>query len=231
MQHQHVLLPSRELPSRQLSSRPRKQRCRSWLLRAVIVGLVSTLVAVQAPGVASAAQTTPDAIEDSGFNRAALNALHHHRQVVRERRLAERRAARLERQRLSRWVMPIRGSTLSAGFGEAGSMWSSGYHTGQDFAAPYGTPVHAASSGTITFAGWSGAYGNKVEITHPDGNQTWYAHMSEFAQTSGSVEPGDVIGYVGCTGNCFGYHLHFEFHPLGGAATDPMIWLDSQGAF
>ena len=110
-------------------------------------------------------------------------------------------------------------------------MWSSGYHTGQDFLAPYGTPVMAAGTGTISFAGWSDAYGNKIEITHADGNQTWYAHMSEFAQTSGTVAPGDVIGYVGCTGNCFGNHLHFEFHPGGGAATDPMAWLNSRGAF
>ena len=109
-------------------------------------------------------------------------------------------------------------------------MWSSGYHTGQDFTAPYGTPVLAAGAGTITFAGWSDAYGNKIEITHPDGNQTWYAHMSSLERTSGTVAPGDVIGYVGCTGNCFGDHLHFEFHPGGGAAVDPMPWLRSHGA-
>ena len=153
------------------------------------------------------------------------------RELIRERHeRAKRRAARQERRDLSRWIVPINGATLSAPFGEAGSAWSSGYHTGQDFSAPYGTPVLAAGAGTITFAGWSDAYGNKIEITHPDGNQTWYAHMSSFARTSGSVVAGDVIGYVGCTGNCFGNHLHFEFHPGGGAATDPMDWLRSQGA-
>jgi murein DD-endopeptidase MepM/ murein hydrolase activator NlpD len=154
------------------------------------------------------------------------------RELRRERReQAQQRADRQERRELSQWVLPVSGATWSSSFGEAGSMWSSGYHTGQDFLAPYGTPVMAAGSGTITFAGWSDAYGNKIEITHPDGNQTWYAHMSEFAQTSGTVAPGDVIGYVGCTGNCFGNHLHFEFHPGGGAAADPMAWLNSQGAF
>jgi murein DD-endopeptidase MepM/ murein hydrolase activator NlpD len=154
------------------------------------------------------------------------------RELRQERReQAQRRADRQERRELSQWVLPVSGATWSSSFGEAGSMWSSGYHTGQDFLAPYGTPVMAAGSGTITFAGWSDAYGNKIEITHPDGNQTWYAHMSEFAQTSGTVAPGDVIGYVGCTGNCFGNHLHFEFHPGGGAAADPMAWLNSQGAF
>jgi murein DD-endopeptidase MepM/ murein hydrolase activator NlpD len=157
--------------------------------------------------------------------RAALEL----RQERREQ--AQRRADREERRELSRWVLPVNGATWSASFGEAGSMWSSGYHTGQDFLAPYGTPVMAAGSGTITFAGWSDAYGNKIEITHADGDETWYAHMSEFAQTSGTVAPGDVIGYVGCTGNCFGNHLHFEFHPGGGAATDPMAWLRSQGTY
>ena len=119
---------------------------------------------------------------------------------------------------------------MSASFGEAGSSWSSGYHTGQDFTAPYGTPVFAASGGTITFAGWSDSYGNKIEITHPDGNQTWYAHLASLEQTGGTVKPGQVIGYVGCTGNCYGNHLHFEFHPGGGEATDPMAWLSQRGA-
>jgi murein DD-endopeptidase MepM/ murein hydrolase activator NlpD len=150
------------------------------------------------------------------------------RQERRER--AERRADRAERRALAQWVMPISGAGWSAPFGQQGSMWSSGYHTGQDFTAPYGTSVVAASGGTITFAGWSDAYGNNIEITHPDGNQTWYAHLSDFAQTSGTVAPGDVIGYVGCTGNCYGNHLHFEFHPGGGEAADPISWLRSQGA-
>jgi murein DD-endopeptidase MepM/ murein hydrolase activator NlpD len=126
--------------------------------------------------------------------------------------------------------MPINGAGWSASFGTAGSAWSSGYHTGQDFTAPTGTPVMAASGGTITFAGWSDAYGNKIEITHSDGNQTWYAHLDSLERTSGTVHPGDVIGYVGCTGNCYGSHLHFEFHPGGGTATDPVAWLSTHGA-
>lgn len=150
------------------------------------------------------------------------------RQERRER--ARERAARAAARQFEQWVSPISGASLSAYFGEAGSSWSSGYHTGQDFTAPYGTPVVAASGGTVTFAGWSDAYGNKIEITHPDGNQTWYAHMSSLERTSGTVEPGQVIGYVGCTGNCYGNHLHFEFHPGGGEAADPMAWLRQHGA-
>ncbi len=156
--------------------------------------------------------------------RQQRERLQERRQQVRER------ADRAQQREFTRWVMPINGAGWSASFGESGSMWSSGFHTGQDFTAPTGTPVMAASGGTITFAGWSDAYGNKIEITHPDGNQTWYAHMSALKVTGGTVQPGEVIGYVGCTGNCFGTHLHFEFHPGGGAAADPVAWLRKQGA-
>jgi YD repeat-containing protein len=163
------------------------------------------------------------------------------RALRQERR--ERRAAREERQerrqearaaaraaaRAPHWVMPVAGG-WSASFGESGSMWSSGSHTGQDWTAPPGTPVVAVSDGTITSATWSDAYGNIIEITHPDGDQSWYAHLSEFERSSGTVSPGDVIGYVGCTGNCFGDHLHFEYHPGGGDAADPVAWLRKHGA-
>ena len=69
---------------------------------------------------------------------------------------------------------------LTAGFGDYG-LWSSS-HTGQDFAAPYGTTVHAVGDGKIIFAAYDGAYGNKIAIQHPDGTVTWYAHMSAFLQ-------------------------------------------------
>ena len=150
------------------------------------------------------------------------------REQRRERRQEARAAARAA-ARAPQWVMPVTGAGWSASFGEAGSSWSSGYHTGQDFTAPSGTPVLAVSDGTITSATWSDAYGNIIEITHPSGDQSWYAHMSGFERTSGSVSAGDVIGYVGCTGNCFGNHLHFEYHPGGGEAADPIAWLNRNG--
>ncbi|MCZ3388200.1 MAG: M23 family metallopeptidase [Actinomycetia bacterium] len=152
------------------------------------------------------------------------------RQQRQERRAKAQAAARAER-RAPEWVMPVPGAGMSAYFGEAGSAWSSGYHTGQDFTAVAGTPVHAVGSGTITSATWSDAYGNIIEITHANGDQSWYAHMSSFERTSGSVSAGDVIGYIGCTGNCFGTHLHFEYHPGGGEAADPLPWLRRNGAY
>ena len=149
---------------------------------------------------------------------------------ARQERRAEARAAARAAARAPQWVFPVPGAGWSASFGESGSMWSSGHHTGQDFTAPSGTPVHAVSAGTITSATWSDAYGNIIEITHPNGDQSWYAHMSGFAQTSGPVSAGEVIGYVGCTGNCFGNHLHFEYHPGGGGAADPVAWLQRNDA-
>lgn len=91
--------------------------------------------------------------------------------------------------------------------------------------------MHAVGPGTITSAAYDGAYGNLVVITHADGSESWYAHMSGFGRTSGSVKGGDVIGYVGCTGNCYGNHVHLEYHPGGGDAADPLPWLHSNGAY
>lgn len=149
----------------------------------------------------------------------------------RQQRRADARAAARAAERARSWTLPVAGAGWSASFGESGSAWSSGHHTGQDFTAPSGTPVHAVGPGTITSAAYNGSYGNLVVITHADGSESWYAHMSGFERTSGSVAAGDVIGYVGCTGNCYGDHVHLEYHPGGGDAADPLPWLRSNGAY
>lgn len=149
--------------------------------------------------------------------------------VVRERLAAatERRAERRAAQR-DRWVMPIYAFTWSAGYGEPGSMWSSGYHTGQDWTTDYGTPVYADHAGRVSTE-WSDAYGNKLVISHPDGSQAWYGHLDGYARSSGWVHAGQLVGYVGCTGNCYGPHLHFEIHLPDGSDTDPVVWLRQHG--
>lgn len=124
-------------------------------------------------------------------------------------------------------VMPLpKGSyRLSATFGQPGSMWSSGYHTGQDFGASQGTAVLAAADGLVVFAGPGGRYGSLIEIAHSDGIQTWYAHLSAIGVRVGTrVRAGARIGAVGSTGNSTGPHLHFEVR-LAGRAVDPMPWL------
>lgn len=84
-------------------------------------------------------------------------------------------------------------------------------HTGVDFAAPAGTSIYAWKDGIVTFAGWSGGYGNFVTIQHEDGYVSRYAHCSELLVEEGQVVKKDeTIAYVGSTGNSTGYHLHFE---------------------
>jgi murein DD-endopeptidase MepM/ murein hydrolase activator NlpD len=98
-------------------------------------------------------------------------------------------------------------------------------HAGIDIGVPYGTPIHAAASGTIVLAGWTGGYGNYTCIDHGGGLATCYGHQSSYAASSGAqVSQGQVIGYVGNTGHSFGAHLHFEVR-INGNPVDPLGYL------
>jgi peptidoglycan DL-endopeptidase CwlO len=119
-------------------------------------------------------------------------------------------------------IWPVDGPVVS-GFG---MRWGR-MHEGIDIAVPAGTPIRAADAGTVVLVqseAESGGYGNFTCLDHGGGLQTCYAHQSSFAVTSGSVSQGDVIGYVGCTGHCFGDHLHFEVR-VNGVPTDPLGYL------
>ena len=111
--------------------------------------------------------------------------------------------------------------TLTSGFG---SRWGR-LHAGIDIAGPVGTPLIASKSGTVIFAGVQGGYGNLVLIDHGGGFVTAYAHQSRIATSVGaSVSAGQVIGYMGNTGNSTGPHLHFEIR-VNGSAQNPMGYL------
>ena len=98
-------------------------------------------------------------------------------------------------------------------------------HTGIDIGAPTGTPIHAAAAGTVVYCGWMEGYGNLVAIDQLNSLSTAYAHQSQIAVSCGQyVAQGHVIGYVGCTGHCFGPHLHFEVR-VNGVPVDPMGYL------
>ena len=87
-------------------------------------------------------------------------------------------------------------------------------HMGTDYAAPIGTPVHAAGDGHVSFEGQRGGYGNAIVLTHGANVSTLYGHMSRFARNvhvGTRVQQGDVIGYVGMTGLATGPHLHYEY--------------------
>jgi murein DD-endopeptidase MepM/ murein hydrolase activator NlpD len=126
-------------------------------------------------------------------------------------------------------VAPVAGGyRITATFGAAGRHWSSGRHTGLDFAGATGTPIAAAAAGTVIEAGRSGAYGQRVVIQHDDGTTTAYSHLSRIAVSGGRVEAGTVIGSLGSTGNSTGPHLHFEA-TAGGEFMDPRRWLAERG--
>ena len=123
-------------------------------------------------------------------------------------------------------VVPIKANYhLTARFGQRGSIWSKGWHTGLDFQVPVGTNVYAAATGTVIAAGWNGAYGMRIEILHGDGVVTAYNHLSQIdAKVGERVLPGDFIGKSGNTGNTTGPHLHFEVIK-NEAFENPASWL------
>ncbi len=112
------------------------------------------------------------------------------------------------------FMHPLGGAgSFSSGYG---TRWGS-FHAGIDIAAPAGTPIYAAASGTVTFSGYnSGGYGNLIIIDHGNGQETYYAHnSSNYVQVGQNVSKGQNIGGVGSTGNSTGNHVHFEIRNYG----------------
>jgi murein DD-endopeptidase MepM/ murein hydrolase activator NlpD len=110
---------------------------------------------------------------------------------------------------------PVDGARLTSGFGMRMHpiLGYTRMHKGVDFGVPTGTPIYAAGEGTVEFSGWAGGYGRFVKIKHNPHMETAYGHMSRIALTTTvgrHVSQGQVIGYVGMTGDATGPHLHFE---------------------
>lgn len=182
-----------------------------------------------APAAAPAA-VKPVATAAQKRTQARRARLRRERRAARELAVLARKAFKSWGPISGTWVLPVASyRKLSSTYGETGPHWES-IHTGQDFSAPTGTKVRSVTAGMITFADWDGPYGNKVEITHPDGNVTWYAHLSRIdVAVTDQVGTGQVVGLVGSTGNSTGPHLHFEVHPDGGDAVDPVAVLKEHG--
>ena len=120
-------------------------------------------------------------------------------------------------------IKPITG-TITSRFGSVSSI-RSGAHTGLDIGASSGTPVKAAASGTVIWAGYKGSLGNLVVVSHSNGVQTYYGHCSKIYVSSGqSVSQGQTISAVGSTGNSTGPHLHFEIR-VNGVAYNPQNYV------
>jgi murein DD-endopeptidase MepM/ murein hydrolase activator NlpD len=187
----------------------------AWTDREKALSRGAQRVAVQAtePDLQTAAQT-------QARRRSAALAV----QAVEARKQAQRIAARA-------WHLPVtRGAYhLTAGFGQCSGLWSH-CHTGLDFAAPEGTPIHAVAAGTITEVAWAGSYGNRTIERLPDGTELWYAHQSATAVSAGQkVSGGQVIGSVGSTGNTTGPHVHLEVRPRPDEPVDPETALVRHG--
>jgi murein DD-endopeptidase MepM/ murein hydrolase activator NlpD len=121
---------------------------------------------------------------------------------------------------------PVNNAIMRSGFGSRRHPIL-GYvkmHTGVDWATPYGTPIFASGNGVVEVAGWEGGYGKYVKLKHNNGYETAYGHMSAFAkglEPGKRVRQGQVIGFVGSTGQSTGAHVHYEIL-VNGRFVDPM---------
>jgi murein DD-endopeptidase MepM/ murein hydrolase activator NlpD len=119
------------------------------------------------------------------------------------------------------YVFPVYGpSSFTDTFGAARSDVSGGWHHGGDIFAPLGAPILSVASGTVFSVGWNKVGGNRLWLRDGQGNLFYYAHLSAFtplAVNGNKVNAGDVLGFVGSTGDAQGTptHLHFEIHPVG----------------
>ena len=158
-------------------------------------------------------------------NENAIN-----RNIVKEEILLEAVAKVVERGTKvpPTYIKPISGGSISSGFGRRNSPGGIGSrnHQGVDFAIPSGSTVMASSGGKVSSAGWSGGYGYCVLITHPDGSQTRYAHLSKVLVSAGqTVSQGQKIALSGNTGISTGPHLHFEII-LNGTPVNPLNYIN-----
>jgi murein DD-endopeptidase MepM/ murein hydrolase activator NlpD len=178
--------------------------------------------APRAPGVVSArppGQRSTTTIADVEA-RLAVVAAQSAAAAADERRLARlthrvlnvRRMADIARNRMLAAIPSINpvGGGIASAFGYRLSPWPE-FHSGVDLEADFGTPVHAAADGVVATAGWESGFGNIVDVDHGNGFHTWYAHLSRFAVAAGRhVRRGEVIAFVGMTGDATGPHLHYQ---------------------
>ena len=224
---------------------PAVPRSRVSLLAAglvVIVGAGTGAGLAAGAHPADAAEAQPRAAASAPAHQhqprtAAKHTIAEHAQHLKVQQAKGTKAkARANARTAASWDRPVSHYSLTAGFGIDGSRWSH-KHSGQDFAVPIGTPVHAAHRGTVVKAGPYGggdgpAYGNAIVIKNGSHIYSQYAHLSKIKVHVGQhVKVGQTIGLSGNTGNTSGPHLHFEIRttPNYGSAIDPLAFLRHAG--
>ncbi|WP_395295828.1 M23 family metallopeptidase [Kitasatospora hibisci] len=141
---------------------------------------------------------------------------------------AEAEAAEAPQQQRPAVSLPVAQHGLGETFGAAGTHWAK-RHTGIDFPVDGGTPVMAVTDGTIRTQ-WNPSYGYMTILKMADGTEAWYCHLRSYKIRKGTVKAGDVIAFVGSSGNSTGPHLHFEIRPANGTGpVDPLPWFLAQG--
>jgi murein DD-endopeptidase MepM/ murein hydrolase activator NlpD len=225
-----------------LDSTRKKQADSAAQVRAAKLAANQTLsarraVALQAAKAAAAAKAAKEQAEQEVATVAQQQAKQQAAAVAQQQAKQEAAAAAEKKRAVqvsistTAVVLPVHGYTLTARFGQAGGRWSRN-HTGLDFAAPIGTPIHAVMAGKVIFAAFAGAYGRQVQVRHYNGTVTSYSHMSAFSVSVGQVvRAGGQVGAIGVTGNTTGPHVHFEVRPGGGAPIDPEPWLRAHGLY
>ncbi|MFI8079283.1 peptidoglycan DD-metalloendopeptidase family protein [Kitasatospora sp. NPDC086009] len=129
---------------------------------------------------------------------------------------------------LPKVILPVAQRGLGEMFGASGTHWAA-RHTGIDFPVDGGTQVMAVTDGVIRTQ-WNPSYGYMSILKMADGTEAWYCHLRSYKIRKGTVKAGDVIAFVGSSGNSTGPHLHFEIRPAGGGApVDPLPWFLAQG--
>ncbi|MDO5026459.1 MAG: peptidoglycan DD-metalloendopeptidase family protein [Tissierellia bacterium] len=126
----------------------------------------------------------------------------------------------------SGYAWPTAASYITSTYGWRYLFGGPDFHTGLDVAGPLGTDIYASKSGVVTFSGWNYyGYGNLVILSHPDGTETYYAHLtSSYVSAGQSVSRGETIAAMGTTGRSTGSHLHFEIR-IDGQPVDPLPYL------
>lgn len=157
-----------------------------------------------------------------------VNGLEEGRKVISEKVLTEPTVEKVEvgtlntppKKAIGSFIYPVKGR-LTSGFGFRWGIM----HYGLDLANHYGSPIKASDGGTVVFSGWGNGYGNMIKIDHGNGFQTVYGHNSKNVVSIGQkVAQGEIIGYIGSTGNSTGNHLHFEIIK-NGVKQNPLNYL------